>query len=67
MQMMVQALNELADPEDTSQELDLRRMRAWALVHGLAMLMLDGHVPTDDTLIDSVIDVAIVQRQENPD
>ncbi len=31
-------------------------LQAWALVHGLAMLMLDGQVPADETLIDSVID-----------
>lgn len=31
-------------------------MQAWALVHGLAMLMLDGLLPTDDALIDRVID-----------
>lgn len=30
-------------------------LRAWALVHGLAMLMLDGQVPVDDALIDRVI------------
>ena len=30
-------------------------VRAWALVHGLAMLMLDGLVPADDALIDSAI------------
>lgn len=67
MQMMVQALNGLANPADTHRDLDLRRMRAWALVHGLAMLMLDGHIPPDDTLIDSVIDVAMVQRPESQD
>jgi hypothetical protein len=31
-------------------------LQAWALVHGLAMLMLDGQVPVDETLIDRVID-----------
>jgi hypothetical protein len=30
-------------------------LRAWAVAHGLAMLILDGHLPPDDTLIDSVI------------
>lgn len=33
-------------------------VRSWALVHGLAMLMLDGQVPADDGLIDRVIDPA---------
>lgn len=30
-------------------------LRAWALVHGLAMLMLDGQLPPDDSLIDSLL------------
>lgn len=29
--------------------------RAWALVHGLAMLMLDDQIPVDDAIIDKVI------------
>lgn len=31
-------------------------VQAWAVVHGLAMLMLDKQLPADDTLIDRVID-----------
>ena len=31
-------------------------LQAWAVVHGLAMLMLDGRVPPDDALIDATID-----------
>lgn len=30
--------------------------QAWALVHGLAMLMLDGRLPPDEYLIDRVVD-----------
>jgi AcrR family transcriptional regulator len=30
-------------------------LRAWSLVHGLAMLMLDGQLPADDELIDKLI------------
>lgn len=30
-------------------------VQAWALVHGLAMLMLDGQIPEDDALIDRAI------------
>ena len=30
-------------------------LQAWALVHGLAMLMLDGQIPPDEALIDQVI------------
>lgn len=31
-------------------------VQAWALVHGLAMLMLDRQLPHDDELIDRVVD-----------
>jgi AcrR family transcriptional regulator len=31
-------------------------VHAWAIAHGLAMLMLDGQVTADDALIDRVID-----------
>lgn len=31
-------------------------LRAWALAHGMAMLMLDGQVPRDDDLVDMAID-----------
>jgi AcrR family transcriptional regulator len=33
-------------------------LRAWAVAHGLAMLILDGQAPVDDALIDRVIDAA---------
>lgn len=32
------------------------QLQAWAVTHGLAMLMLDGLLPSDDRLIDAVID-----------
>lgn len=31
-------------------------VQSWALVHGLAMLMLDGRLPNDEGLIDQVVD-----------
>ncbi|WP_254290123.1 TetR/AcrR family transcriptional regulator [Sphingomonas liriopis] len=34
---------------------DIHAKSAWALVHGLAMLMLDGQIPPDEALIDRVI------------
>ncbi len=42
----------------TASEEDARQLviQAWAVVHGLAMLMLDGQLPADDTMIDRVID-----------
>ena len=35
-------------------------LRAWALVHGLALLMLDGRVPPNDALIDATIAAAVL-------
>lgn len=37
-------------------------LQAWSLVHGLAMLMLDGRVPPDPAVIDAVIDDAALFR-----
>lgn len=44
--------------ESTASEDEARRLvvQAWAVVHGLAMLMLDGQLPPDEALIDRVID-----------
>jgi AcrR family transcriptional regulator len=36
--------------------------QAWALVHGLAMLMLDGQLPREEALIDQVIDTGILLK-----
>jgi AcrR family transcriptional regulator len=30
-------------------------IRSWAVAHGLAMLILDGHLPADDGLIDAAL------------
>jgi hypothetical protein len=38
-----------------SGEAEASALRAWSLVHGLAMLMLDGQLPTDDHLIEALI------------
>ena len=35
-------------------------LRAWALVHGLALLMLDGRVPPSDALIDAAIGAVMI-------
>lgn len=43
-------------PGDAAPErIQADSLRAWALVHGLAMLMLDGQLPADDRLIDNLI------------
>jgi AcrR family transcriptional regulator len=42
----------------TGSEAGAQRLmvQAWAVVHGLAMLMLDGQLPREEALIDQVID-----------
>lgn len=43
----------------TSEDIQRTRMiQSWAMVHGLAMLMLDGQLPHDDSLIDRAVDTA---------
>lgn len=42
-------------------------LRAWALVHGLALLMLDGRVPPGDALIEAAIGgVVITDKPPRP-
>lgn len=40
----------------SEDEARLLVIQAWSVVHGLAMLMLDGQLPPDDAMIDQVID-----------
>ncbi|MBA4161689.1 MAG: TetR family transcriptional regulator [Novosphingobium sp.] len=48
----------------TGNEMGAQRfmLQAWAVVHGLAMLMLDGQLPRDEALIDQVIDAKTLFR-----
>lgn len=45
----------LVGREGGSRKAEIRAVQAWALVHGLAMLMLDGQIPIDDGVVDAVI------------
>ena len=38
-------------------------LRAWALVHGLALLMLDGRVPPSDALINAAIGTVVIAEK----
>ena len=44
-----------ADADKAGAEAQVRAVQAWALVHGIAMLMLDGQIPIDMGLIDRAI------------
>jgi AcrR family transcriptional regulator len=45
----------VAPPGAGADVIKLIALDAWGKVHGLAMLMLDGQVPADDRLIDSLV------------
>lgn len=60
MTMLVRALDDLYGSDMPARLRETRRLKSWALVHGLAMLMLDGQVPAEPALIDAVIDAHAV-------
>jgi AcrR family transcriptional regulator len=53
--MLIRAIAELSGDKASKQQLKVTQLRAWSVVHGLAMLMLDGIVPKDEKLIDGVL------------
>lgn len=48
---------ELVDPAQGPEAAQRFALRAWSLVHGLALLLLDGQVEADGALVDAVIDI----------
>ncbi|MCU0732234.1 MAG: TetR/AcrR family transcriptional regulator [Hyphomonas sp.] len=60
MQILVNAIDGLFGSDTPPQVREARRLKAWSLVHGLAMLMLDGQVPAEPALIDAVVDVSML-------
>lgn len=58
--LAAQMLQDKASRATGGNPTETRRLmiQAWSVVHGLAMLMLDKQLPTDDALINSVIDPA---------
>ena len=48
---------------DTNENVQhVRAIQSWATVHGLAMLMLDGQVPSDEVLIEHVVNSRILHE-----
>ena len=56
MKLLRDTVASLAPPGTSAAMLRIVVLRAWAQVHGLALLMLDGQVPEDDALIEGVIE-----------
>jgi AcrR family transcriptional regulator len=55
LRLLIDNVAALSSPDVPPAQRKLRALQSWALVHGLAMLMLDGIVPADEALIDAVI------------
>ena len=60
MQILVNAIDGLFGADTPQQVREARRLKAWSLVHGLAMLMLDGQVPAEPALIHAVVDASVL-------
>jgi AcrR family transcriptional regulator len=58
LQSSVAALN--PDKSEASHAISV--LRAWSMVHGLAMLMLDKRVPADDPVIDATLSADYVRQ-----
>lgn len=60
MQILVNAIDGLFGADTPRPLREARRLKAWSLVHGLAMLMLDGQVPAEPALIEAVVDASVL-------
>ena len=56
LELLRQNIDVILGPDVSAEDKRLRAVQAWAIVHGLAMLILDGQVPGDKDMIDGVID-----------
>lgn len=57
LSMLRREAAELVPPGEGADAAQRFALRAWSLVHGLALLLLDRQVEADDALIDAVIDM----------
>ncbi len=53
--LLEQGVAQMMGPDATPEARFAVMLRAWSLVHGLSMLILDRQIMADDTLIDQVI------------
>jgi AcrR family transcriptional regulator len=59
-EMLAREIAKLSGPKLSKAQQNIRALRAWAIVHGLAMLMLDGLAPHDERIIDQVVDADVL-------
>lgn len=55
MQVLQSNVAAILPKSATARQRQARAVRAWSLVHGVAMLLLDGRIPHDEKLIADVI------------
>jgi AcrR family transcriptional regulator len=54
--------NAMALAKEVGGDAQIVALQAWALAHGLAMLLLDGQVQVDDAMIDQIIDAGLIRK-----
>lgn len=54
--------NATALAKEVGGDAQIVALQAWAIAHGLAMLMLDGQVQVDDAMIDRVVDAGVIGK-----
>ncbi len=54
MRLLRETVADLAGSDASADQARLHAAHAWSLVHGMAMLMLDGQLPQDERLIASI-------------
>jgi AcrR family transcriptional regulator len=54
MQLLRKSVDSLLPESATAEARRIAAIHAWSMVHGMAMLMLEGLIPTDDTIIASI-------------
>lgn len=59
-EMLLRGIEEMSGGKASESVQAIRGLRAWSIVHGLAMLMLDGLAPHDEKLIEQVVDSKIL-------
>ncbi len=66
MHLLRASIAELLPEGSGADEQRAAVLQCWSMVHGLAMLMLDGMVPADDAVIDATISPSYIHRQLLP-
>ncbi len=64
--LLLNGIAELTPPGASPEGRNVIALQSWAIVHGLATLMLDGLVPPDDALIEKIIRTPNFTRNHNP-